>query len=144
MLFPIHTCCLEIVNHLLQERRGRSLLKITNILEFMDILRDTRIANGTNIAEKRALSPYYSYGNSGGLEWSHNYFGARRFWGDGWDTEPGWEVSKHSTPLVALLYSFLIPLLHPVPYCSQYHQMMMTMMMMKSFPVPATVGRYAD
>ncbi len=32
------------------------------------------------------------YSDSGGIEWPHDYYGARQFWGDGWNTKPGWEV----------------------------------------------------
>ena len=39
----------------------------------------------------RIMEDHY-YGNSGGIEWVHRYFGARQFWTDEWDTSPGWEV----------------------------------------------------
>lgn len=57
--------------------------------EFCDYLELRRSSNLNN--SWKIMEDHY-YGRSGGIEWAHNYFGARQFWTDGWDTEPGGEV----------------------------------------------------
>ena len=93
MLFPIHQVCLYLVglmceNHREQSREGDTM-KPRVLEEFCDCLESQRSAN-LNDSWKIMQDPYY--GVSGGIEWPHQYFGARRFWTDEWDAVPGWEV----------------------------------------------------
>ena len=47
-----------------------------------------RLQNANDFARHQA--DHY-YGRSGGIEWDHEYYGARQFWADEWDTAAGWE-----------------------------------------------------
>lgn len=97
MLFPIHQACLDLVSRLCETRsKGqRQVASSTRqpprtLEEFCDGLEAQRVANSSDAW--KIMEDHY-YGNSGGIEWPHRYFGARQFWTDEWDTEPGWEVS---------------------------------------------------
>ena len=71
------------------EKTEDNLGQPRNLEELCDCLQLRRDAN-LNDSWKIMQDQYY--GNSGGIERTHNYFGARRFWTDEWDTSPGWEV----------------------------------------------------
>lgn len=94
MLFPIHQACLDLTQRLCQTRQTQdkaSVLGMPKTLgEFYDALRQRRWRNLTKPDKSLRENSYYA--NSGGLEWPHDYYGARQFWTDEWDTSPGWEV----------------------------------------------------
>lgn len=97
MFFPIHVCCLrlmEVFCDYRQQRLGGSAptAKLPSDLRgFCHALTRQRENNVVSTPSRD-----YYYGSSGGLEWEHEYLGARQFWGDGWETEPGWEVDTTS------------------------------------------------
>lgn len=93
MLFPIHQACLSLVNRMCETRKEQyqvdNTRKAQTLEDFCDSFESRRSAN-LNDSWKIMEDQYY--GNSGGIEWPHQYFGARRFWTDEWDAAPGWEV----------------------------------------------------
>ncbi len=94
VLLPIHDSCLTLLGRLCSIRQEqRTISQSCNLpmdLEsFCHALARREQQNGADY--KITLSNHY-YGKSGGLEWEHDYYGARRFWAQNWDTEPGWEV----------------------------------------------------
>ena len=93
MLFPIHQACLNLVNLMCEIRKEQCQVGNTKqprtLEEFCDCL---ELRRGANMSDSRKIMEDQYYGNSGGIEWVHQYFGARQFWTDEWDTSPGWEV----------------------------------------------------
>ena len=98
MFFPIHKACLDILKRICQIRQAEdqsfSSAKPKTLEAFCDALLQQRKTNFTEPDKSRSWSGYYA--NSGGIEWLHDYYGARRFWADEWNTESGWEVSLQS------------------------------------------------
>ena len=94
MLLPVHEACLESIRRMCQVRQeqyhGLHEDKCATLIAFCDALRQRKVKNDMDPDIPRSLDRYY--GNSGGIEWPHDYYGARQFWTDEWDTEPGWEV----------------------------------------------------
>lgn len=92
--FPIHEACLDIAQracHLRQQQSQTPALdEPKTIMDFCDALRRRVWKSEWEPDVSHDVDRYY--GNSGGIEWPHNYYGARQFWTDEWDTEPGWEV----------------------------------------------------
>lgn len=65
-----------------------------SVIAFCDALQRQR---QNNLEDRKRPSKYSDcYAYEGGLEWSHDYYGARRFWTDEWDEETGWEVRTAS------------------------------------------------
>lgn len=91
MLFPIHQACLDIVDLMCERRKDRDSREPKTLEEFCDLLELRRRVNSNDSA--KIMEDQY-YGNQGGLEWTHGYYGARQFWADEWETLPGWEVSS--------------------------------------------------
>ena len=94
MLFPMHKACLDLLQRLCQIRQARNPgpdADMPKTLEaFCDAFQQRRRKN-LNDPDKSMDEDYY-YAKSGGIEWSHDYYGARQFWADEWNTESGWEV----------------------------------------------------
>lgn len=94
MFFPIHKTCLDILQRICQIRQaqdqGSDSAKPKTLEAFCDALLQQRKRNFTD--PKRSVSAERRYAGAGGIEWPHDYYGARQFWTDEWDTEPGWEV----------------------------------------------------
>ena len=94
MFFPIHKACLDIIQLLCQMRETRNLASDSEMprsLEaFCDELRQRKWRNLAKPDVSTWVDRYYA--RSGGLEWLHGYYGARKFWADEWNTEPEWEV----------------------------------------------------
>lgn len=94
VLSPIHKACLDILQRLCQIRQAQNEASASEepktLDAFCDALRRRRWRNF--IEPDKSTSEVYYYAKSGGIEWLHNYYGARQFWTDEWDTEPGWEV----------------------------------------------------
>lgn len=94
MFFPIHQACLDILQRMCQIRQAQdqssNFEKPKTLEAFCDALLQQRKGNFTEPDKSRSWSGYYA--NSGGIEWLHDYYGARKFWTDEWDTEAGWEV----------------------------------------------------
>ena len=94
MLLPIHEACLDSIRRMCQIRQKENLdssvHKPATLIAFCDALRQRKVKNDTDPDVSHSVDRYY--GNSGGIEWPHDYYGARQFWTDEWDTEPGWEV----------------------------------------------------
>ena len=94
MLFPIHKACLDMIEQLCQLRQqaypSMHNKRPSTLETFCDSLQQQRW-NNLHKPDKPPEEDYY-YAKSGGIEWPHEYYGARQFWADEWDTEPGWEV----------------------------------------------------
>ena len=94
MLFPMHKACLDILQRLCQIRRaqdqGPAANMPTTLEAFCDAFQQRRRKNLDD--PDKSMDEDYYYAKSGGIEWSHDYYGARQFWADEWNTEPGWEV----------------------------------------------------
>ena len=90
----MHKACLDILQRLCQIRQAQNqgpAADMPKTLEaFCDAFQQRRRKN-LNDPDKSMDEDYY-YAKSGGIEWSHDYYGARQFWADEWNTEPGWEV----------------------------------------------------
>ena len=93
MLFPIHQACLNLVNRMCETRKSQSqvdnTLKALTLESFCDTFESRRSAN---VDDTLKIRENRYYGSSGGIERPHQYFGARQFWTDDWDSSPGWEV----------------------------------------------------
>ena len=93
MLFPIHQACLDLVDRMCQIRKEQcqvgSISRPQTLEEVCDCLESQRSAN---MDDNRVLMGEPYYGRLGGIEWPHQYFGARQFWLGEWDASPGWEV----------------------------------------------------
>ena len=90
MLFPIHMCCFKLMQRIWRFRKEQQSSKHPQTTEaFCNALCRRYDAN-----RRKKLKPgcEWPYANSGGLEWDHGYYGAKQFWADGWDIEPGWEL----------------------------------------------------
>lgn len=95
--FPIHACCLALMERLCSSRKA-SLSQVSpskpqpvELEEFYDALR----CRENNFPMNHVASPKDgSYGNDGGFEWEHKYYGVRQSWGFdwNWDTQEGGEV----------------------------------------------------
>lgn len=98
MLFPIHQACLDLIDRMCQihqQQDGDSTsIKPKTLMAMCKRLTNQRESNYTSSEREKKG---YRYANSGGIEWSHDYYGARQFWADEWDTEPGWEVCDHDS-----------------------------------------------
>lgn len=96
MVFPVHKACLQVLERLCQTRQMQThsseTEKPASLLAFCDALRKQRWSNDEESGNPFSTDRYYA--RSGGLEWPHGYYGARHFWTDEWDEEPGWEVSR--------------------------------------------------
>lgn len=94
MLLPIHKACLDILQRLCQFRQVQNPAlgsdKPRTLLAFCDALQQRRWKNMTKPDKSMSEDQYYAY--YGGIEWPHDYYGARQFWADEWNEEPGWEV----------------------------------------------------
>lgn len=95
MLFPIHQACLELVNRMCETRKSQpqvdNTLKARTLEDFCDRLESQRSAN---VDDTPKIMENHYYASSGGIEWSHRYFGAQEFWTEEWDSIPGWEVRR--------------------------------------------------
>ncbi|CAD6586962.1 MAG: hypothetical protein ASARMPRED_002896 [Alectoria sarmentosa] len=93
MLFPIHQACLDLVHQMCEIRKGQGQVndpkQPRTLEEFCDCLELRRSAN---LSDSWKIMEDQYYGNSGGIELAHKYFGARQFWTDEWDTSRGWEL----------------------------------------------------
>lgn len=89
MLSPIHKACLDILQRLCQIRQAQNEASASEepktLDAFCDALRQRRWRNFTE--PDKSISEDYYYAKSGGIEWLRNYYGARTFWADQWDTE---------------------------------------------------------
>lgn len=91
MLFPIHQTCLDILQRVCQIRQAQnraSTLETPKTLDaFCDALQQRRRMNFAK-PDKSTREDYY-YASSGGIEWPDDYYGARRFLADEWNTDRG-------------------------------------------------------
>lgn len=109
LFFPIHACCLTLMEHLCHSRK--ILLAQTQISKsvpadleaFCRALSRRRERNGkiSDEACKESCVWQTYYGEMGGLEWNHEYYGVRQSWGDGWENQKHGEV-RTSTGYVLL------------------------------------------
>lgn len=94
MFLPIHKASLGIIQKLCQMHQAQSQAsgpEIPKTLEaFCDALQQQRWRNFTKADKSFREDSYYT--KTSGIEWPHEYYGARKFWTDEWDTEQGWEV----------------------------------------------------
>ena len=100
MLFPIHKACLDLLQRLCQIRQPQSSITSSQqpktLVAFCDALQQRRWMNLFKPDKPSCQDCYYA--RSGGIEWPHGYYGARQFWADEWNTEPGWEVRTIQRP----------------------------------------------
>ncbi|KAH7013885.1 hypothetical protein EDB80DRAFT_836100 [Ilyonectria destructans] len=91
-LFPLHDRCLSILRHAITWRVefGRQppspSLSLMGVYKFLCSQRKRNLAEMYRIADQGGINGTSSYA-SYGLEFDHDYYGARRFW-----TYQGWEV----------------------------------------------------
>lgn len=91
-LFPLHERCLSILRHAIAWRAefGRQppspSPSLMAVYRFLCSQRKRNLAEMHRIADQGGINGTSSYG-SYGLEFDHDYYGARRFW-----TYQGWEV----------------------------------------------------
>lgn len=94
--FPLHSTCADILQRFTHHQ---SLFQSSNlpksVKEFFDAcVACQRFSNEEYIRictyNRRDTRPP-DYGRYGCVDWSHIYFGARRFWADPWDCVPGHE-----------------------------------------------------
>lgn len=94
--FPLHSACLNLLQHYTQYQSSAGSLQppttFRNLvdayaarLEYTSKLHSAACESG----QQGKFPPGYTW--YGTVEWSHLYFGARRFWADPWDCEPGME-----------------------------------------------------
>lgn len=99
MFAPIHEACLDITQRICQIRPAQQQASDSempkSLEEFCDALKQRRWRNASKPDVSVWEDSYYA--NSGGIEWQHGYYGARRFWADEWNTERGWEVGTASS-----------------------------------------------
>ena len=96
MMFPIHQGCIDLIERMCRVRQGQaevSKCKPRSLREFCYALRDQRQFNHK---QRRKPETDHYYGNLGGIEWPHDFYGARQFWSDEWENEPGWEVCRRT------------------------------------------------
>ena len=109
MVFPIHKACLDILQRLCQIRQAQNQAPGSasprTLDGVCDALQQQRRKNFTK--PDKPMSEDYYYANSGGIEWPHGYYGARQFWADEWNTEPGWEVRTIQRPANTISADFL-------------------------------------
>lgn len=94
--FPLHSACLSLLQKYTQYQSSvGSLQPPTTIKNFVDAF-NARLEYSSKIhsaawlsGQQAKLPPSYPW--YGTVEWSHLYFGARRFWADPWDCESGME-----------------------------------------------------
>ena len=91
-LFPLHDRCLNILRHAISWRveftrqPPSPSLTLTGVYKLFCAQRRRNMAEMYRIADRGGINGTTSYA-SYGLEFDHNYYGARRFWG-----YQGWEV----------------------------------------------------
>ena len=94
MFYPMHKACIDIVQRMCYLRQaqdqGSESEKLKTPETFCDALLQQRKRNFTE--PDKMMSAERNYANACGIEWLHGYYGARQFWTDEWDTEPGWGV----------------------------------------------------
>jgi hypothetical protein len=107
--FPIHIKCLSLVNHVVARKvcappneRVSSLQNIQSFYQVLDCLRPLVRENPDGIVGK-------------GVEWTHGYYGARRFWFDGWTMERGWEFLVADPFNIPDLTEYLLSNLDAIP-----------------------------
>ena len=90
MLFPIHQSCLDMIDRMCRFRQEQaqpqSSEQPATLGDFCDAL------------QKQSSKKLETTSGHGGLEWPHNYYGARQFWYQEWEPELGWEVRFSSIP----------------------------------------------
>lgn len=103
MLFPIHQACLDLVDRICQFRYEHSKTQASapkTLQDFCDVLSRRR---SDNLNDFWRIQKDQYYANCGGIEWDHEYYGAKQFWADEWNSMPGWEVGHESMRLSFLL-----------------------------------------
>lgn len=89
--FPLHAVCADILQRFVQHASNLS----NSIAKFIDACTACQQFSKEEHGKiwrrnMRDLRPP-DYDRYGCVEWSHLYFGARRFWSDPWDCQPGQE-----------------------------------------------------
>ena len=94
--FPLHTSCADILERFVHyQSRFHSSNLPKSIKDFVDACMACQQFSSQEsdriwrCNERDSRPP--DYNRYGCVEWSHCYFGARRFWTDPWDCEPGQE-----------------------------------------------------
>ncbi len=94
--FPLHAVCADILQRFIQHQcRSYSSNLPRSVTEFVDACMACQQFSKEEFGRisqcnQGDLRPP-GYDRYGSVEWPHLYFGARRFWSDPWDCEPGHE-----------------------------------------------------
>lgn len=96
--YPLHSACLGLLQQYTQpqyQNNADSLQIPTTIKNFVDAFTarqdySSKLHSAAWQSGQQAMLPP-GYPWYGAVEWSHLYFGARRFWADPWDCCPGME-----------------------------------------------------
>lgn len=94
--FPVHSVCVDLLHGFTQHQSSvRSPYLPKTIKDFVDTCAAcqefSKKEHGRIWTGKQRDSRPPDYDRYGCVEWSHLYLGARRFWTDPWDCEPGQE-----------------------------------------------------
>lgn len=94
--FPLHAICTDILERFIQHQcQSGSPNLLKSVTEFVDACTACQEFSREEFSRirqynQRCLRPW-DYDRYGSVEWSHLYFGARRFWSAPWGCEPGQE-----------------------------------------------------
>lgn len=104
----LHGSCLSIVQRVIEANtkyEEPSPTRLTSLADFVKLVLERRKLNEAawdrmmgKVASSEMMAS--AWNARGGVEWDHEYFGGRRFWGmDGWEEELGyeWLVTDPST-----------------------------------------------
>ncbi|KAH8669504.1 hypothetical protein BGZ60DRAFT_407612 [Tricladium varicosporioides] len=107
--FPIHCKCLTLVERVVKRKNFPSsegsvsgVAAIQYFYESLNTLRSIVREDQDGVTGK-------------GIEWKHDYYGARRFWFDSWTMEPGWEFLCADPFEIATLTDYLLSNLEFIP-----------------------------
>lgn len=94
--FPIHSVCVDLLQLFARHQsRFRSSYRSNAIKDFVDSCvacqKFSKEEYGRIWSRNQRSTRPPDYNRYGCVEWSHLYLGARRFWTDPWDCEPGQE-----------------------------------------------------
>lgn len=94
VLFPIHGACFSITQKVLQWNEIHGRTRPSTMEHFYNALYRQY---ERNIEARATMRPdlAVTFGSQG-LEWEHEFYGARQFWGQDWECEEGWEVGLPS------------------------------------------------
>jgi hypothetical protein len=107
--FPVHLKCLTLIDHVVTHKffsdstkSISSLAPVQHFYRLIDHIRPNMQENPTAITGR-------------GVEWENGYYGARRFWWEGWTIERGWEFLFVDPFNIPTLTEYLLSNLQRIP-----------------------------